>query len=802
MSILVHTGSAYAGHYYAYLRDVSRPETTAAAHETSDVPDTWLQFNDAVVTRLDGDMLKYVLGLSNTAEPAGNSTVRCAGNAYMLVYRKVTPANINDVDDECIPSDLNAAIAEENSRYLDLKAKRDYERTFLNLQVMHNGTTKLIRIHESSTVSELTDTAYTAFYTQEEIQDAKSDENNSKIAVLNTTVPLTAPRACVRLRVYDSVKGVVLPASVFGGDVDKVLSTFPEAVLSKKFQFEIKSSTDEDFESSAGSLGGISFIIIPFKPNKTKNCAAGLAGEFLAPSQILVPVNSTLHDLYIVAARISYTQVFGERGFSSSHVPKTALVIVDGQTGVPTLLPDSDLSIVSQRILVDGSRLFCQLLDDGFSKLENAVGSRTDEVLGPSDVFNYFVCLKNMVTLNCTYPGEAGNTCSMQISVSASDTLGSLKDEIAKKMDIAQNVISLHKGKHIFTTRPKTLTQDNTSPVEVEVLDCGPGPEFKDLTIAIAAAGLEDGCDLEVCLGSPLESSHVRLAIFSEKVNESGISSINYMGSAIVSRDDTAHNLKEFIRGKYFVESEMEIRLRLGEVSLQQSLQSHCNIYLIEKYPMGHGYEVKMTNTVLPDSEKLSNSVKKLGDGSSIICQFGVSEKEFRVDDILLSIRYWNITQSIITTCGDLVVAKGASIQELKRIISTFLFTCNKTFFDRSNQDTLESDSILIMKAMNWQLNDLSAVTAMKWRSQPPQDAMISMQPLRLISGSIILCCSLNEFNASFPLQDDLALNRKHETADSDQSQNRPDARAFRVFSVLEQSVRRQEAGSNGLPTS
>jgi len=68
-SIMIHSGSATGGHYYAYIK----------CFET----DQWYNFNDERVTKLDRQDIKKAFGTTNSAY---SSTT-----AYMLLYRQINP---------------------------------------------------------------------------------------------------------------------------------------------------------------------------------------------------------------------------------------------------------------------------------------------------------------------------------------------------------------------------------------------------------------------------------------------------------------------------------------------------------------------------------------------------------------------------------------------------------------------------------------------------------------------------------------------------------------------------------------
>lgn len=68
--VIIHIGTADAGHYYSYIRDRSAPMPA------------WLEFNDQIVRRFSIDKL-------GDEAFGGEDNMK---NAYMLVYERVRPS--------------------------------------------------------------------------------------------------------------------------------------------------------------------------------------------------------------------------------------------------------------------------------------------------------------------------------------------------------------------------------------------------------------------------------------------------------------------------------------------------------------------------------------------------------------------------------------------------------------------------------------------------------------------------------------------------------------------------------------
>ena len=75
LSIMVHSGSAIGGHYYAYIRSV----------ETN----KWYSFNDSNVSPITHEDIKKTFG-GSTSTGSYTSMYSSSANAYMLIYRRVS----------------------------------------------------------------------------------------------------------------------------------------------------------------------------------------------------------------------------------------------------------------------------------------------------------------------------------------------------------------------------------------------------------------------------------------------------------------------------------------------------------------------------------------------------------------------------------------------------------------------------------------------------------------------------------------------------------------------------------------
>lgn len=135
-SILIHSGSALGGHYYAYIKNWAN--------------DCWYNFNDSSVKAIDEEDIKKTFGGNSKGKPDKYST---GANAYLLVYRRIRPDNLTSVDPREIPDYIQVAINEEKSR-TELDAKQKEERKAqATVKVFFKGQDKILVLPKDETIA-------------------------------------------------------------------------------------------------------------------------------------------------------------------------------------------------------------------------------------------------------------------------------------------------------------------------------------------------------------------------------------------------------------------------------------------------------------------------------------------------------------------------------------------------------------------------------------------------------------------------------------------------------------------------
>ncbi|XP_038049001.1 ubiquitin carboxyl-terminal hydrolase 47-like [Patiria miniata] len=150
-SIMVHSGTANGGHYYAYIKSFSDGR--------------WYCFNDTSVTRSTQDDIRRTYGIEALpGRSAPNSTLP---NAYMLMYRRVEPnKNANFTTVEQFPSHIKELKARLQSEEEEERRQREIDRNTCKIKLfgVHPLTGKSVEarleVHKDKTLREATEMAH------------------------------------------------------------------------------------------------------------------------------------------------------------------------------------------------------------------------------------------------------------------------------------------------------------------------------------------------------------------------------------------------------------------------------------------------------------------------------------------------------------------------------------------------------------------------------------------------------------------------------------------------------------------
>lgn len=143
-SILIHSGGAGGGHYYAYIKNF--------------VNNKWYKFNDSIVTPVYKGEIETVFGGKKESFFGGSTT------AYMLVYRRMKGRNVAPIGEDLIPKDLLQKIKAENDEFKVEKEKIKIERSKIRVQITYKNQTINVETDKSKTLRHLLTQGYNYFF--------------------------------------------------------------------------------------------------------------------------------------------------------------------------------------------------------------------------------------------------------------------------------------------------------------------------------------------------------------------------------------------------------------------------------------------------------------------------------------------------------------------------------------------------------------------------------------------------------------------------------------------------------------
>ncbi|KAM6943184.1 ubiquitin carboxyl-terminal hydrolase 47 isoform 3-T3 [Xenentodon cancila] len=171
-SVMVHSGSAAGGHYYACIKSFSDGQ--------------WYSFNDQHVSKITQDDIRKTYGGSSGSRGYYSSAFASSTNAYMLIYRLKDPSrNAKFLAVEDFPEHIKSLVQKEKESEEQEKRQREIERNTCKIKLFCVHPVKMmmeskLEVHKDKTLREATEMAY-------------------KLMELDGVVPLD----CCRLVKYD-----------------------------------------------------------------------------------------------------------------------------------------------------------------------------------------------------------------------------------------------------------------------------------------------------------------------------------------------------------------------------------------------------------------------------------------------------------------------------------------------------------------------------------------------------------------------------------------------------------------------
>uniref|UniRef100_A0A8C2GLU4 Ubiquitin carboxyl-terminal hydrolase 47 n=1 Tax=Cyprinus carpio TaxID=7962 RepID=A0A8C2GLU4_CYPCA len=152
-SVMVHSGSAAGGHYYACIKSFSDSQ--------------WYSFNDQHVSKITQDDIRKTYGGSSGSRGYYSSAFASSTNAYMLMYRLKDPSrNAKFLEVEDFPEHIKRLMQREKESEEQEKRQREIERNTCKIKLFGMHPVKMmmvenkLEVHKDKTLREATEMAY------------------------------------------------------------------------------------------------------------------------------------------------------------------------------------------------------------------------------------------------------------------------------------------------------------------------------------------------------------------------------------------------------------------------------------------------------------------------------------------------------------------------------------------------------------------------------------------------------------------------------------------------------------------
>uniref|UniRef100_A0A668VF56 Ubiquitin carboxyl-terminal hydrolase 47 n=1 Tax=Oreochromis aureus TaxID=47969 RepID=A0A668VF56_OREAU len=151
-SVMVHSGSAAGGHYYACIKSFSDGQ--------------WYSFNDQHVSKITQDDIRKTYGGSSGSRGYYSGAFASSTNAYMLIYRLKDPSrNAKFLAVEDFPEHIKRLVQKEKESEEQEKRQREIERNTCKIKLFCMHPVKMmmeskLEVHKDKTLREATEMAY------------------------------------------------------------------------------------------------------------------------------------------------------------------------------------------------------------------------------------------------------------------------------------------------------------------------------------------------------------------------------------------------------------------------------------------------------------------------------------------------------------------------------------------------------------------------------------------------------------------------------------------------------------------
>nr|CCA17629.1 conserved hypothetical protein [Albugo laibachii Nc14] len=531
-SVLIHSGSALGGHYYAYIKNFENEK--------------WYNFNDAHVTEITEDDVSGAFGGQSSSN--GNrygyrsNYTTCA---YMLMYRLVSLSrNVNSVFKDEIPIYLKARIEQEESRFRD-RERQVVERakqTMIQVFVRSPDGRKVdkqILLYKDTTIDQALEILVDTFK-----KDAQS------LALQGITLPESLE--LVRLRHYNDYNGIALHSYEC-----RASKTLQEIGILEGHQLLLESKTvNEEWEMfDEEMLQVFAKRYIPqFAANESR----------ILSRWIQIPQDSTVGFLYE-----SVMKKFNLRDTNFRMLKRSYAAY--SQHPITILNPDNSpqtmaLKLEDKLYVASGTEVIVEECED----LEV-----------PSEAAIFYEKEANMITVNVRY----STLPILAVRIDRRETARALKEEIEKRIHIPCDKFKLLRGansagielKAIDSTLYKLSIGNNNTIHVVEGIPLGVGEYNCRLMLSSRAKETS----------SPLSKSTVILSELKLCLNDQD-STLLFVQNIVIGEGMRVEDVRQQVWNVFIEKNWVQPNCMTSQhIRLRDNRQGHLTGVLVDGYTLG-----------------------------------------------------------------------------------------------------------------------------------------------------------------------------------------------------------------------
>ena len=631
-AVLIHSGTAYSGHYFAYVRDPGQG--------------TWFEFNDEKVTLLaqddgpemDPSFFERVFGGSASAAGGGASSM----SAYGLIYRRADAAKTVPTSTmsgagehdaslpESVPppADLAAVVAAENLRWESSRAEYIRKRDAVTFEVHSSDIRPTIG-------EEMVESAPTMTVTLDKTCTLTAAIEACMAAI---EMPLQTGVEQCRLRAFDtdsvSAKGRALGSTRSCTNISA--STLEQLGLWRRTpQHVVLELADGDGQFPAIEPDTVAVQLVMY----SGSVSAPPADAFSAPIEITVsiPAEGDL-DIAMVARSISAQLSEPEQ----SHHTEFRLAVVDASTSRPRLVGNDAVAAAliakSEQVSSDVSEplaVYATLVEDE-SKVEDKAAS-----VGRMSMEEAFELRASMCVLRVQVMGfdtEAGDETGSEyeLEISRYDTIDQLRSAIA-------SVASLSPQDFIITSRSS-------------------GQELKDGTWHLDDATLDLTDGVVASAGIPLQANQSRVKVLRREGTQTAIGVVP-IGEFIAQPDTTVSEL---------LQSFAQSMGGSGTVVPTDASSSSSDSCIRVRHQRNDGRLGRICSHALSLGESLGVDI--LMSGTAIVLEKLATPEDVRPGAVVVLLRRWDSSNSSLGEPVEIIVEESWEMSDLlKSILSMHL---------------------------------------------------------------------------------------------------------------------------------